>query len=126
MIVGFPDHTHLLFVGFDLTDVFSDKSSTEYSKASYPISSFFPSLSFSLNERGTMYILDRIIAYSTASTFNMRYQNTCIELKQLAVPRGCLQFVIVVFPDHTHLLFWMQTIPSHQLSYCAKETHHRM
>ena len=27
-----------------------------------------------------------------------------------AVPRGCLQFVIVVFPDHTHLLFsilWM-------------------
>ena len=24
----------------------------------------------------------------------------------LPVPRGCLQFVIVVFPDHTHLLFW--------------------
>ena len=23
----------------------------------------------------------------------------------LTVPRGCLQFVIVVFPDHTHLLF---------------------
>ena len=23
----------------------------------------------------------------------------------LAVPRVCLQFVIVVFPDHTHLLF---------------------
>ena len=23
----------------------------------------------------------------------------------LAVPRGSLQFVIVVFPDHTHLLF---------------------
>ena len=23
----------------------------------------------------------------------------------LAVPRGCLQFVIVVLPDHTHLLF---------------------
>ena len=22
-----------------------------------------------------------------------------------AVPRGCLRFVIVVFPDHTHLLF---------------------
>ena len=21
------------------------------------------------------------------------------------MPRGCLQFVIVVFPDHTHLLF---------------------
>ena len=24
----------------------------------------------------------------------------------LAVPWGCLQFVIVVFPDHTHLLFF--------------------
>ena len=23
----------------------------------------------------------------------------------LAVPRGCPRFVIVVFPDHTHLLF---------------------
>ena len=23
----------------------------------------------------------------------------------LAVPRGCLQFVIVVFPEYTHLLF---------------------
>ena len=28
----------------------------------------------------------------------------------LAVPRGCLQFVIVVFPDHTHLLFFMQEV----------------
>ena len=24
----------------------------------------------------------------------------------LAVPLGCLRFVIVVFPDHTHLLFF--------------------
>ena len=28
-----------------------------------------------------------------------------VEQLFLAVPRGCLQFVIVVFPDHTHLLF---------------------
>ena len=28
-----------------------------------------------------------------------------IERLFLAVPWGCLQFVIVVFPDHTHLLF---------------------
>ena len=26
----------------------------------------------------------------------------------LAVPWGCLRFVIVVFPDHTHLLFLAQ------------------
>ena len=32
----------------------------------------------------------------------------CLEMVEglfLAVPRGCLRFVIVVFPDHTHLLF---------------------
>ena len=32
-----------------------------------------------------------------------------IEMLFLAVPRGCLQFVIVVFPDHTHLLFLIPT-----------------
>ena len=32
-----------------------------------------------------------------------------IERLFLAVPRGCLQFVIVVFPDHTHLLFLRYT-----------------
>ena len=26
----------------------------------------------------------------------------------LAVPRGCLRFVVVVFPDHTHLLFFSE------------------
>ena len=28
-----------------------------------------------------------------------------VERLFLAMPMGCLQFVIVVFPDHTHLLF---------------------
>ena len=28
-----------------------------------------------------------------------------VERLFLRVPRGCLRFVIVVFPDHTHLLF---------------------
>ena len=28
-----------------------------------------------------------------------------VERLFLAVPRGCQRFVIVVFPDHTHLLF---------------------
>ena len=27
----------------------------------------------------------------------------------LAVPRGCLLFVIVVYPDHTHLLLFINT-----------------
>ena len=30
-----------------------------------------------------------------------------VERLFLAVPRGCLRFVIVVFPDHAHLLFSM-------------------
>ena len=33
-----------------------------------------------------------------------------VERLFLAVPQGCLQFVIVVFPDHTHLLFFMKMI----------------
>ena len=33
-----------------------------------------------------------------------------VERLFLAVPRGCLQFVIVVFPDHTHLLFLEATL----------------
>ena len=32
-----------------------------------------------------------------------------VECFFLAVPRGCLRFVIVVFPDHTHLIFLWQT-----------------
>ena len=28
-----------------------------------------------------------------------------VERLFLAVPQGCLRFVIVVFPDHTHLIF---------------------
>ena len=31
-----------------------------------------------------------------------------VERLFLAVPRGFLQFVIVIFPDHTHLLFIYQ------------------
>ena len=31
----------------------------------------------------------------------------------LAMPRGCLQFVIVVFPDHTHLLFFIPWKPGY-------------
>ena len=35
-----------------------------------------------------------------------------VERLFLTVPLGCLQFVIVVFPDHTHLLF-LQPVTSH-------------
>ena len=33
-----------------------------------------------------------------------------VERLFLAVPQGCLRFVIVVFPGHTHLLFFICTL----------------
>ena len=39
-----------------------------------------------------------------------------VERLFLAVPRGSLQFVIVVFPDHTHLLFFY--VSSHIELWC--------
>ena len=47
-----------------------------------------------------------------------------VERLFLAVPWGCLQFVIVVFPYHTHLLFLMITrthsIARHGKSPCSQ------
>ena len=53
-----------------------------------------------------------------------------VERLFLAVPQGCLRFVIVVFPVHTHLLFWKRadlfalvgmfivfSLPSHVVSW---------
>ena len=41
----------------------------------------------------------------------------------LAVPRGCLQFVIVVFPDYTHLLFLNASLLSCDCL-CTVSRHH--
>ena len=38
-----------------------------------------------------------------------------VEWLFLAVPRDCLQFVIVVFPDHTRLLFFIYPADTHFL-----------
>ena len=45
-----------------------------------------------------------------------------VERLFLAVPRGCLRFVIVVFPDHTRLLFMISkdALPSiHYIRYLS-------
>ena len=39
-----------------------------------------------------------------------------VERLFLAVPRGCLQFVIVVLPDHTHLLFFIYFLEPRSLA----------
>ena len=47
-----------------------------------------------------------------------------VEQLFLAMPRGCLQFVIVVFPDHTHLLFLINDVKMfpavYRRIYCLK------
>ena len=40
-----------------------------------------------------------------------------VEQLFLAVPWGCLRFVIVVFPDHTHLLFFYKGLTCLQILY---------
>ena len=42
-----------------------------------------------------------------------------VERLFLVVPRGCLQFVIVVFPDHTHLLSLSLPL-THQCKFVGK------
>ena len=42
-----------------------------------------------------------------------------VERLFLAMPQGCLRFVIVVFPDHTHLLFLADSNVDQRLSFFA-------
>ena len=45
-----------------------------------------------------------------------------VERLFLAVPRGCLQFVIVVFPDHTHLLFMVKIQVKYQQNWHLRDS----
>ena len=50
----------------------------------------------------------------------LRLSSWCLVMVErlfLVVPWGCLRFVIVVFPDHTHLLF---SVVLHQLELALK------
>ena len=50
-----------------------------------------------------------------------------VERLFLAVPLGCLRFVIVVFPDHTHLLFYMfMCVLGGMLEMCAARSECRL
>ena len=46
-----------------------------------------------------------------------------VERLFLAVPRGRLQFVIVIFPDHTHLLFLIYVRSSMHLTIADKNAY---
>ena len=47
-----------------------------------------------------------------------------VERLFLVVPQGCLQFVIVVFPDHTHLLFLGEIITPNEVNNITKENNY--
>ena len=42
----------------------------------------------------------------------------------LAVPWGCLRLVIVVFPDHTHLLFLIYLLGDETANSCSPRLYH--
>ena len=44
-----------------------------------------------------------------------------VERLFLAMPQGCLRFVIVVFPDHTHLLFLDIILATNRFLYKIKQ-----
>ena len=46
-----------------------------------------------------------------------------VERLFLAVPWGCLRFLIVVFPDHTYLLFWNEQILAINVSRFLRSNH---
>ena len=52
---------------------------------------------------------DRIKPYVSSSSQYMMYNIYIGERLFLDVPWGCLRFVIVVFPEHTHLPFFQET-----------------
>ena len=45
-----------------------------------------------------------------------------VERLFLTVPRGCLQFVIVIFPDHTHLLFFVTSTSQNRVKTALNAT----
>ena len=47
-----------------------------------------------------------------------------VERLFLAVPRGCLWFVIVVFPDHTHLMFLLHKMLVRPIDYLYVSINH--
>ena len=54
---------------------------------------------------------------SRNSSDKVRICKNCIFAK--LVPRGCLRFVIVVFPDHTHLLFRDGSVRMHVCAFIS-------
>ena len=83
VIVVLPDHTHLLFM----------ELSTEYQKRHFINHGYYAAF---------------CTPGYTSNQSLLNLSSWCLMMVEwlfLAVPWGCLRFVIVVFPEHAHLLF---------------------
>ena len=64
------------------------------------------------NDQGRVFAKNRPVSLNWTdynSKYGTRCEKTCLVVVGrlfLAVPLGCLGFVIVVFPDHTYYYFW--------------------
>ena len=74
-------------------------------------------------ERATILALDKLIYNCNKLLLNsINLSSWCLVMVWrlfLAVPRGCLRFVIVVFPDHIHLLFTISNYVSYRGGYLS-------
>ena len=62
--------------------------------------------------RAVRWLVEQLDTFQTDLVALLYLSSWCLVMVEqlfLAVPRGCLRFVIVVFPDHTHLLFLIWT-----------------
>ena len=91
VIVVFPDHTHLLFL-FIVTPIVGVCNCSMFCYILLYVNSSIAIILMGKRE---------LIALLNLSSWCL----VMVERLFLAVPWGCLQFVIEVFPDHTHLLF---------------------
>ena len=98
VIVVFPDHTHLLFLDCNGILLFIVTPIVGVCNCSmFCCTLLYVHFSIAIILMGKR----TLIALLNLSSWCLMM----VERLFLAIPRGCLRFVIVVFPDHTHLLF---------------------
>ena len=110
VIVVFPDHTHLLFLTFCLLLLPLWESIIVL--FCYTLRYVHSSIAIILMEKRE---LDALLYLSS-------WCLVMVEWLFLAVPWGYLRFVIVVFPDRTHLLFSMYICVIQMFIFCASQT----
>ena len=131
VIVVFPDHTHLLFLMSRLLCLCCVVTVKSFSVLAYNVVIITTVRIYTWQSFIAFFYVTPIVGVCNCSMFCctllyvhssiaiilmgkrelialLNLSSWCLVMVErlfLAVPPGCLQFVIVVFPDHTHLLF---------------------